>query len=445
VSANKPHISQLRKYLNGELDAKAMYRLEREAQNDPFLMDALEGYEASGADKLDDLTELQQRLTDRISPKKERSILLWRVLPVAASLFIALTIGYMLFKPTSDKQKAAMPLVSSSTPPAPADKVSVQPDSAKKSVSAKPVLAQNNVPVHHHLNRPQPVISAPENVVASLSSIKEDTVAYTASNYAFYKKSNANTAEELLKKVSGIAVDANGNITSNGQQITRTRINGKDYAGDPAQAVKSLPADVVKDIQVIDAYGDQEAKARDNKAAGTDKILSIQTDTSKMFGNALAGRVNGINIGSSARINIRGAAPVKSETLNATVLRDSAAKTGLKAKTEKTDIDSTMYLAEVVVPGFADKAKSPVRPANGWKNYLAYIKHEAVMPDNSIGKVMLAFKVGKDGLLYGIRILEGSTSSINQKAIEILKNGPKWISGNTHKEVKLKIKFHKGS
>ena len=36
-------ISQIKKYLEGKLDARSRYELERRAQDDPFLMDALEG------------------------------------------------------------------------------------------------------------------------------------------------------------------------------------------------------------------------------------------------------------------------------------------------------------------------------------------------------------------------------------------------------------------
>ena len=41
-------ILQIRKYLNGELDAAAMHELERRALDDPFLADAIEGFEHAG-------------------------------------------------------------------------------------------------------------------------------------------------------------------------------------------------------------------------------------------------------------------------------------------------------------------------------------------------------------------------------------------------------------
>lgn len=85
--------------------------------------------------------------------------------------------------------------------------------------------------------------------------IKEDTTEYKASAYPV--RANANT-EEILKKLPGVDVDANGNVTAEGKQVTKVRINGKDFfGGDVQTATKNLPADVIESIQMIDDYGDQ--------------------------------------------------------------------------------------------------------------------------------------------------------------------------------------------
>jgi len=450
VSANKTDISQIRKYLNGELDAKAMHRLEREAQDDPFLMDALEGYEVSGKDQQANLSELQQRLADRVAPKKERSIILWRILPIAASLLVALTIGYLFLKPDSSlrKQTNIVSLNKSVQLPTVAQSEPMRDDHTTKDKSVRSLIAQNPVPEARlsprHRHNEEIRIDEPTGA-ADIKVVKEDTTQYMANAYSV--KTTTNTVEALLKKLPGVEVDASGNVTSQGKQVTKARINGKDFLGnDVNQAVKNLPADVIQKIQIVDDYGDQSANtlARANEP---NKILDIKTDTTKksqLFAkNALAGRTpHTLN-----EVSIRGAASSISRkdvsASVATIKADTVLFKPAEAKAKKLEADSVSNLAEVVVPGYADKNDSPVQPANGWKSYLAYIKEQAVMPDNSIGKVRLAFKVGRDGIIYGIRILKGSTMMINQKAIEILKNGPAWIGGNSNKEIKVKIKFHK--
>jgi hypothetical protein len=61
----------------------------------------------------------------------------------------------------------------------------------------------------------------------------------------------------MLRKLPGVKVDADGNVTTQGEPITKIRINGKDFFGtDVATAIKNLPADIIKNLQIIDDYGD---------------------------------------------------------------------------------------------------------------------------------------------------------------------------------------------
>jgi hypothetical protein len=53
-------------------------------------------------------------------------------------------------------------------------------------------------------------------------TIKEDTIIYRASDYPL--RENA-LAEDLLKRLPGVEVDKDGNVTAQGKAITRTRAN----------------------------------------------------------------------------------------------------------------------------------------------------------------------------------------------------------------------------
>jgi hypothetical protein len=119
--------------------------------------------------------------------------------------------------------------------------------------------------------------------------IVEDTVEYNASAYKV--RENA-PVEDLIKKLPGVDVDANGNITTQGKQVTKVRVNGKDFmGGDVQSATKNLPADVVENIQMIDDYGDQAALTG-VKTGEPDKIMNITIRPDKnygYFGQATAG------------------------------------------------------------------------------------------------------------------------------------------------------------
>lgn len=119
-------------------------------------------------------------------------------------------------------------------------------------------------------------------------TIKEDTVEYKA---AAYKVREGSPVEDLLKKLPGVSVDKDGNVTAHGKQITKVRVNGKDYFnGDVQTATQNLPADIVENIQVIDDYGDQ-ANLTGIKTGDPDKILNITIQKGKRTGKFGQGTV----------------------------------------------------------------------------------------------------------------------------------------------------------
>ena len=119
--------------------------------------------------------------------------------------------------------------------------------------------------------------------------LKEDTVEFNASAYKV--RDNA-PVEDVIKKLPGVDVDKDGNITAQGKSVTKVRVNGKDFfGGDVKSATKNLPADIVQNIQLIDDYGDQ-ANLTGVKSGEPEKILNITIKQSKnngYFGQASLG------------------------------------------------------------------------------------------------------------------------------------------------------------
>ena len=112
----------------------------------------------------------------------------------------------------------------------------------------------------------------------------EDTTEYKASAYPV--RENA-PVEDVIKKLPGVDVDVNGNITTQGKQVTKVRINGKDFMGGDVQSItKNLPADVVENIQMIDDHGDQ-ANLTGVKTGEPDKIMNITIRKDRNYGYTL--------------------------------------------------------------------------------------------------------------------------------------------------------------
>ena len=87
--------------------------------------------------------------------------------------------------------------------------------------------------------------------------IKEDTVTYKVDSTMYRKNDNV---EAILKNLPGVQVDKEGTVTAQGKQVTKVKVNGKEFFnGDVTTATRELNADMVDKIQIIDDYGDQAA------------------------------------------------------------------------------------------------------------------------------------------------------------------------------------------
>jgi len=85
--------------------------------------------------------------------------------------------------------------------------------------------------------------------------IKGDTTEYMADS--FKVKENA-TVEDLLKKLPGIQVDNNGNVTAQGETVQKILVDGEEFfSDDPKVVMKGLQANAVAKVQVYDKKSDQ--------------------------------------------------------------------------------------------------------------------------------------------------------------------------------------------
>ena len=91
--------------------------------------------------------------------------------------------------------------------------------------------------------------------VANQMVVRKDTIEYNASSF---KINETDMLEELIKKLPGIEVDANGTITANGKEIKKVMIEGKEFfLDDPNLATKNLPAKIVEKVRVVERKSEQ--------------------------------------------------------------------------------------------------------------------------------------------------------------------------------------------
>lgn len=114
MKTNYPDSLTIQQYLEGKLDPKVMHQLEKQALDDPFLWDALEGY-STHTKAANDLSILQRQLHERIVHLQENKKvfdLTWQRLSVAAAasvLFITAGILFWMNSPRPSEQLATNP------------------------------------------------------------------------------------------------------------------------------------------------------------------------------------------------------------------------------------------------------------------------------------------------------------------------------------------------
>lgn len=85
-------------------------------------------------------------------------------------------------------------------------------------------------------------------------SIKGDTIVYNADSF---KSGTERKLEDILKKLPGVEVNADGEIEVEGKRVTKLMVEGKDFFdGDTKLGVKNIPADAIDKIQVLRNYNE---------------------------------------------------------------------------------------------------------------------------------------------------------------------------------------------
>ncbi len=427
MSHNKPDISQIRKYLNGELDARAMYELELLAHHDPLLMDLIRGMEY-GDEKghQHNLNQIDQLVNKRVQQEKKRSIALWKLWPLAASLLVGLTLGgFWLLH-----QQLPKPLITASTTP------TAQTKNLRTEILPvkKPILPSDKSGIFAKNYRKSNIVHQYISAISRKSD--KDTKLQASINNPLSYKNSAHQLKEVM--IIGYTAENKKSISASVSSVSTMDLKIRpDTSINRALAGRAFGLNLENDGlkhgytqqvitgRVVDKEYNTPLPGVSVKIRGTQN--STQTDTGGRF---------------------RIVAPIKGKKLDIAMIgyneqqikiqNNDSLKIALSA--------SSNSLNEVVVEGYGT-AKIPQKPKPivGWKTYKKYIDENAIMPNGKTGTVKLAFTVDSKGEISNIRIIKGLNDIMNQKAIELIHNGPKYVGDEDRlpKEIKLKIKFHK--
>ena len=417
-----------------------MHKLERRALDDPFLMDALEGFEQAHGNQEASLADLSDRLNQRTT-KKERRIIPWVPLSAAASILIIWGVGIWFFTSRQDSEKTklvASDIISENKkqPAASTPAGAIDTPKQQKSINIPPtdnpkLIADNKIYTKADTARRalrglslaktkvNPPASADISVAEENKSpvLTEPSSAYNKSTGLFSPKKDSVAPNEMLvsdiakKKKANAAAALQYKSAAPTQTIVQSRVDGVSVVPDDSRTV-----------------------------IGT----VIDNDGTPITGATV--RVVGRNFGAVTDVNGKFILPdvAKGQTLSINYIGYSAKK--VKADKDSMSISlnpTNSSLAEVVVTHENPKNED-AHPRDGWNSFDDYLKKNAQSPDGKTGKVKVSFIVAADGSLSQFKIVKSLSDEADKKAISLISAGPAWagVTDGKPKEITVSVKFH---
>lgn len=120
-------------------------------------------------------------------------------------------------------------------------------------------------------------------------TIRGDTLIYNADSF---KSGTERKLEDILKKLPGVEINADGKIEVEGKVVNKLMVNGKDFFdGDSKLATKNIPSNAVDKVQVLRNYAEvgQLSGVQNNQDNVAINIKLKEGKENFWFGNVTAG------------------------------------------------------------------------------------------------------------------------------------------------------------
>ncbi|KJD31343.1 hypothetical protein PK35_14620 [Tamlana nanhaiensis] len=162
----------------------------------------------------------------------------------------------------------------------------------------KPYRKDINVPEGDELNMGVVMLEDQTETLTAVSIIakappvviKKDTIEYNADSF---KTLPNDKAEDLLKKLPGVEIDADGLITVNGIEVEAINVDGMSFFGEKNGeiALKNIPSNAISKVQVTDYKTDNQKFTGEESDSGTKEInFKIKKGKNRaMFGDVKVG------------------------------------------------------------------------------------------------------------------------------------------------------------
>lgn len=125
---------------------------------------------------------------------------------------------------------------------------------------------------------------------------------------------------------------------------------------------------------------------------------------------------------------------VNDEPIELTDVKDLLSPEDFTEPTESYGLDDLPALKDEDAPEFVDYSVSAPSFIGGEVKFYEYLRKNLEYPasakvNGTMGLVVLSFVINEEGSITNIKVVKGVNEELNNAAIEVLKNSPKWKPG----------------
>lgn len=448
-------VADIERYLQGKMNAKEMHDMERAALQDPLLADAIEGYSNASFDEshkhLNEITAalLQQKEESKVVPMPSHSFYWWKI---AAMIILVAGVGVLswFIINSNNSTENAQDFAHAK------ENKAVNADSAKE-LKEQSASTFGNTDTVNSSNKPDTESSTlAQNKSEKPAAIKKEYKNLEQAKSIQLKPDNKLESEEAMtkqKEFDSFSI-ANQNAVANPSVSPKSEMLNKA----PSNIIVNDSVKLAGRVAGLNVSPSRDKRYfYSNNNALINNFLGRVTDTNNQpvpYATISVNNNQAITT-TDAKGNFKLQAPDS-------LLKVTVSSVGFMPET--THLKSTVanfisiqqdknVLNDVVITGYGAKNKNVktdtanAYPLGGWESFQAYVYKKLKKPVDTtsaaqiMGDVQLEFSIDSNGDPYNFSVLKSSNNESASKAIEIIKEGPKWITAGRNKKGKVTIQF----
>jgi len=387
------------KYYNGELSGTDMQKLEQRALDDPFLADAMEGFDEFPIAK-NDLVDLTERLKDKTQSstfQKKGIVSSFTYWSIAASTIILIGIFSIYLNQLEEENK---PVILSENK----EKIYVP--------KREDLILDTTSEESQELIKEKPQIDL--NKSDDFNEQEEDNIAIVSVGSGIIADSLLEQSNVLLAS-SAKKMDAGKSIVtvSSADLGEKSTINEASTYANRAIIRTNKKGKVVDEKTNLELPGAQVLNKSTGNIVVTDKNGEFQisvTEQEQLVLSFLGYNTKEVNV----------------------LLKDSLLVSLLPKEKSATEISAI------------DKSTPFAGPSNGWGEFRKYLNNNDKLPTGETGAVVIEFIINPDGELSDFKIQRNLSKLADERAIKLIKDYGSWIgaSDGIAQKIKVTIRFN---